>query len=293
MGESISTLAKTDDTKVVRGAGGSASDIFYHLPWFGMQSGKPSDTVIIFDWDDTLLCSSAINLQQWTSSQLLQLETAVDTILSASMGLGETLIVTNGNKTWVQESCRRFFPKLMPFLSRLRVMSARHEYETRWPGDPFAWKKAAFKEILSDRQERSCPSGVGVNLVVLGDSLAEIQAAQTATATIRGESVVKTLKFKEMPSVSELLGQIRATTQALSDIVHEENSSCKALVPRNLPPHLNHLTSWASGWRVTEHRIGCPVDTRSNSPLTLPMHLRAADTGGVMDAHDSVTMAGG
>jgi len=209
------------------------------------------------------------------------------------MALGETLIVTNGNKSWVQDSARRFLPKLMPLLSRLRVMSARAIYETSFPGDPFAWKKAAFKEILQDRQASSAAlSSVGVNLIVLGDSLAEIQAAQTAAASIHGQSTVKTLKFKEMPSVNELLGQIRAATQVLQELVYEETSSCKGLVPRSLPPHLNYLTSWASGWRITQHRIGCPLDTTSQSPLTLPTPM-PYPVKPQIEPESPVTLAGG
>jgi len=286
------------------------SGVFNFLPpWFGnafslgAQSSRPSDTVIIFDWDDTLLCSSAINLQQWNATQLQQLETTIESILNTSMSLGETLIVTNGNKSWVQDSARRFLPNLMPLLNRLRVMSARAVYEQTWPGEPFAWKKAAFSQILSERWHKhtsglgSTPDygdGVirGVNLIVLGDSLAEIQAAQTATATIPGQSLVKTLKFKEMPSVNELLGQLRAATQLLQEIVNEDSSSRKALVPRSLPPHLNYLTSWASGWRITDHRIGYPLDTSSQSPLTLPLPV-THPVNSLIEPQSPVTLAGG
>lgn len=298
MGEGISLLSKSDETKVGKGSG-----TFNAIaPWFGMQSGRSSDTVIIFDWDDTLLCSSAINMQQWTGPQLEQLEITVEAILCASMALGETMIVTNGNKSWVQDSARRFLPKLLPLLNRLRVISARAIYEARWPGDPFAWKRVAFKEILAERQRSSAdvPSD-GLNLIVLGDSLGEIQAAQTATESLDGQSTVKTLKFKEMPSVNELLGQIRAANQFLYELVHEETSSCKGLVPRTLPPHLKYLTSWASGWRITEHRIGSPLNTASASPLTLtsaspltsPSPVSHHDVAPRSEPQSPVTLAGG
>lgn len=209
------------------------------------------DTVIIFDWDDTLLCSSAINNQQWSPQQLQQLERAVETILQTAMRLGETMIVTNGNSTWVQDSTRRFFPGLQPTLDRLMVMSARASYESSYPGDPFSWKRQAFKEILARRRQEGGYVG-GVNLIVLGDSPAEIEAAQTATKVLYGKSVVKTVKFKEAPSVNELLGQLRRVLQELGNIVQEERSGNKGLVQRTFPAHLDHLSSWASGWRLSE-----------------------------------------
>ncbi|CAL1173760.1 unnamed protein product [Cladocopium goreaui] len=219
-----------------------------------------TDTVIIFDWDDTLLCSSAINAQQWRQDQLEQLESMVESILETAMQLGETMIVTNGNSSWVQDSARRFLPNLSKILSRVKVMSARAVYEQSFPGDPFAWKRQAFKEILARRrQEGYHPDGV--NLIVLGDSPAEIQAAKSATKVLNGRSVIKTVKFKEAPSVNELLGQLRRVgkpeekleeiwlcqnsrytwkkmiyvVQELSTIVQEDRSLSRGLVQRTFP----------------------------------------------------------
>jgi hypothetical protein len=250
-----------EDSTRIGSAGGFMS------PWLCSANSPPSDTVIIFDWDDTLLCSSAINLQQWNASQLEELEIAIETVLIAAMRLGETLIVTNGNRCWVQDSSRRFLPRLTPLLNRLKVMSARAAYETSWPGDPFAWKKAAFHEILSDRQGKLDPAHATLNLIVLGDSLAEIEAAHSATQRIPGTSLVKTVKFKEMPSADELLGELRMVTQMLPQIVHQDSACGKALIPRPLSPHLDHLTACASSWQFTEHRMGCVLDL--GPPVTL------------------------
>lgn len=237
----------------------------------GASGGRPADTVIIFDWDDTLLCSSAVNMQQCEPSQLQQLETTIEQVVSAALRLGETHIVTNGNGTWVQESSRRFVPKVIPLLNRLkRVVSARAEYEHVWPNDPFTWKKAAFEELLRSRQDDSQFSSSGVNLIALGDNQAEIEAAQSATSNLRGQSVVKTVKFKEFPSVDELLGQLRVVMQLLPELVNADTSQNKALVPRWLPPNMAYLTSWASGWRVVDHAAGVVLDTTSPAPLVMP-----------------------
>ncbi|CAK0884675.1 unnamed protein product [Prorocentrum cordatum] len=112
----------------------------------------PNDTLIIFDWDpdDTLLCSSAINMQQWSQLQLDVLCRTVETTLRAAMELGEVMIVTNGVDWWVEDdSCRRFLPGLLPLLGKLHVKSARHDYERIYPGDPFAWKRECFKDGTS------------------------------------------------------------------------------------------------------------------------------------------------
>jgi len=212
-------------------------------------------TVVIFDWDDTLLCSSAVRQHEWVVEELQNLEVAIEMILRTAMSLGEVLIVTNGNATWVRDSARRFLPGLLPILSQLRCVSARALYEDLYPGDPFMWKHAAFEHLLT--KERTFTAGV--NLVALGDQFPEIDAAHHVTQVI-GSSVVKTVKFREAPSASELLGQLSRMEQMLRKIVEEPDSQDYTMVMRDMPPFFDHLIASASGWQCvkeTECGQGC------------------------------------
>jgi len=190
--------------------------------------------------------------------QLQELELAIEAILRTAMSCGETLIVTNGNATWVQDSARRFLPGLLPVLSQLRIVSARALYEDRYPGDPFMWKHAAFEQLLT--KERHFPAEPGLNLVALGDQFPEIDAARHIGQVIGGSSLVKTVKFREAPSVDELLGQLSRAEQTLSKIVKETESQSYGLVLREFPPFFENLASSASAWHcVTESECahGC------------------------------------
>jgi len=210
-----------------------------------------SNTVVIFDWDDTLLCSTAVRLQEWGIEHLQELELAIEAILRTAMSLGETLIVTNGNATWVQDSAQRFLPGLLPVLSQLRIVSARALYEDTYPGDPFMWKHAAFEQLLT--KERHFPAEPGLNLIALGDQFPEIDAARHVGRVIGGSSAVKTVKFQEAPSVDALLGQLSRAEQMLSTIVKETEDQSYGLVQRELPPFFNSLASSAAAWHcVTE-----------------------------------------
>ncbi|CAK0829579.1 unnamed protein product, partial [Prorocentrum cordatum] len=71
-------------------------------------AAPPARTLIIFDWDDTLLCSSALNEGECTPEALRELARAVEAVLHTAMGLGDTVIVTNARESWVEESVRRF-----------------------------------------------------------------------------------------------------------------------------------------------------------------------------------------
>jgi hypothetical protein len=208
------------------------------------------------------------------------LEEAVTFILETAMSLGETLIVTNGVSTWVKDSSSRFLPKLAPVLERIRVHSARAKYEREFPGDPMTWKRQAFKDIFVIERKRGRTSGNSfggsrsparrspgspvsdvsteseapsvVNMVVLGDSFAEIEAAQVTGKLLGKSTRVKTVKFKECPSVNELLGQLRRVAKELEQLVQHEESVHRNLIPRVLPAHLDYLSSWASGWQLSE-----------------------------------------
>merc|ERR1719384_1924916 len=107
-------------------------------------------------------------------------------------------------------------------------------FEDTHPGDPFMWKHAAFEHLLT--KERHFPAETGLNLVALGDQFPEIDAARHVAQLIGGSSLVKTVKFREAPSVSELLGQLSRADQVLSEIVQETESQDYGLVLRDLPP---------------------------------------------------------
>lgn len=217
------------------------------------SSSPANGTLIIFDWDDTLLCSTAATSGNLTPEQLQQLEQTVVSTLRLSMSLGETMIVTNGNATWVQDSSRRFLPGVVSTLQEMEVMSARALYENMYPGDPFAWKRQAFQGLMA-RKLNQGNSGRISNLVVLGDSPAEMEAAQQATKVL-GESVlVKTVKFREVPTVQQLIGQLNKTQQDLRNIVNGAKSLSKRLEPRKLPSNLTPMSAWASSWRMIEAR---------------------------------------
>jgi len=226
---------------------------------YGCYPGAPgADTLIIFDWDDTLLCSSALNMGRWSAAQLELLERTAEASLRMAMRLGDTVIVTNGNANWVQDSAARFLPGLRPLLDRMEVTSARADYEHHFPGDPIMWKRMAFKELLArrqrEREENFGPCKGSVNLIVIGDSPAEIEAAYSSVKILSGTPLVKTVKLKECPSVPELIGQLKRVTQELGRIVREDRSQGRGLVQRPLPGPMGQMASWASGWRTVSCR---------------------------------------
>lgn len=95
--------------------------------------------MIIFDWDDTILCTSFINptgtfnpkqrILPAVMEHLAILEKKAKQILELSVKYGQTWIITNAGEGWVQYSAEKFMPSVVPILSKIKIISARAQYE--------------------------------------------------------------------------------------------------------------------------------------------------------------------
>lgn len=132
--------------------------------------------MIIFDWDDTLLCTSFLNNHRVEHpSQLLpesairikELDGRVARLISTALELANVAIVTNSVQGWVQFTARSFLPQTFRVIEAFKVgiVSARTRYEEMYPGSPQKWKTESFKELLRTVDKRAL-----LNLLSVGDS---------------------------------------------------------------------------------------------------------------------------
>jgi len=213
------------------------------------QGKESSKTVIVFDWDDTLLCTSAIRKSECSLYQLGVLESKVQAVLSIAKSLGDVVIVTNGQQDWVQESAKLFMPQLVPMLEGMTIVSARALYEDEYPDDPVMWKCAAFKQLVTGRD------ATGLNLVALGDQVPELHAACLIGDTM-GDAMVKIVKMSEGPSIMELAGQLCRLECELSSIVDAEVSTGYKIISQQSSGGSGCFVSRASSWACTA--VGSP-----------------------------------
>ncbi|CAE8664121.1 unnamed protein product, partial [Polarella glacialis] len=96
--------------------------------------------------------------------------------------------------------------------------------------------------VMAARQASAALCG-GTNLIVLGDSASEMEAAQTSTVGLLTPWAVKTVKFKEAPSVDELLEQLRLINQELAAVVTDDKSCCRNLAHWMQPVYGGHQPS--------------------------------------------------
>lgn len=195
------------------------------------SSSEPC-TVIFLDWDDTLLCSAVLsrngikldtNMEGRTDllEQLDGLTTYVINVLETAFKHGEVHIVTNGETGWVELSCQKFLPKVVPYLKRCRVLSARSTFEGMYPNSPVQWKYEAFQERLAPHYATN--NNVLKNVLSFGDSHAEREAIRAVTKSLPNTRC-KSIKFAERPTVEQLERQLELVVNCFDYIYsHEED----------------------------------------------------------------------
>ena len=194
-------------------------------------SGKKtfSDSIFIFDWDDTLMCTSfltplgtfaetEVKFDKDQMESIKILDDSVFRLLFSTMVLGDTYVVTNASKSWVNYSAEKFYPKVNSLLTKIEILSARDSYEESFPMNNKQWKISTFLDIKSKYHTAS-----NVNIICIGDSHIEMQAANALAAEFN-ISYLKTIKFRESPKIEELIKQINLITKNLKNIYEEKKN---------------------------------------------------------------------
>lgn len=190
-----------------------------------MQRPPKHQTVIIFDWDDTLLCTSYLQRMQGRCMSpaahriLKRIEQVSLQLLEKALSVGHTFIITNAMEGWVEESAERCLPNLMPLLKKqVRIISARSTQEDRCSGDISQWKVRAFLEVGRQFHEEAV-----TNLISIGDSTYELQAAKALGSSFE-TSFTKTVKLQENPTPQELSRQLELLLPKLETIVQRASN---------------------------------------------------------------------
>jgi FMN phosphatase YigB (HAD superfamily) len=180
--------------------------------WVPSQKEKTHNSLIIFDWDDTLLCTSFLTpngvydenmeLSAADREKVKKLEFAALNLLKKAIEKGDVYIITNAGPGWVEYSAEKFYPSLKTVLNKITIISARGEYEAESPGDPRKWKKRTFLNL-----QKKMNTKLVTNIICLGDSTFEMEAGKVLAKKFQ-QAFVKTVKFRENPKPEELHSQL-------------------------------------------------------------------------------------
>jgi hypothetical protein len=180
--------------------------------WNPTIKSKHHNSIIFFDWDDTLMCTSYltpsglfsedINIPEKDKEKIRNLDSLVRSILLKSIEKGIVYIITNAAPGWVEYSANRFYPNASKCLKQVNIISARGLYEKTYPGDTRLWKLKTFQEVMKDINK-----DLITNLLCFGDSIIEIDAVHNLAEQF-SHVYIKTVKFKENPTPNELHKQL-------------------------------------------------------------------------------------
>ena len=190
--------------------------------WNPSMKPKQHNSLIIFDWDDTLLPTTFltsnggpledIKLSDSDFQRMKEIENHVYLILKESIEKGDVYIITNAGENWVQFSSSIFYPNISELLKKIKIISARMEYEKAFPGNSRQWKIEAFLNLLKDVNNK-----LVTNIICIGDSLFEIEAGRILASKF-SEAFIKTIKFRDAPKLDELLKQLKLVSQQFGSI---------------------------------------------------------------------------
>lgn len=199
---------------------------------------QPNQTIIIFDWDDTL-CPSTTCMRHHGLSVLGDppegevaralevLGEEVQRVLEQASQLADkVVIVTNAEEGWVDLSCKAWLPGLLPILETCEVASARSTWEPRGVLSPAGWKARTFEDVIDKFYSRYSNQS-WKNIISIGDAPHEREAlsrvVRWAPISNGKKCRSKSVKFVLRPSIDQLTRELQMLRESLSVIVWHDD----------------------------------------------------------------------
>lgn len=196
------------------------------------------NSIILFDWDDTLLCSTYLQKHNFFNhiqsppynDKVSLIEKHVYRLLTIAISLGDTYIITNASSGWVEYSAIRFYPSIVPLLSKVKIISARNAFSDLFPNDMLMWKFMTFTNVANLYNK-----DIVTNIICVGDSNIEMEAASKMGLLFK-EVFIKTIKFKEEPKPEQIIKQLMLISEQFVNI-HSEARDISIKVEKKRKPN--------------------------------------------------------
>jgi len=209
---------------------------------------NPLQSMIIFDWDDTLCPSHWIRvnrpkLQYFQpcpndpkfKKPLADLSSQVCRLLRVASDISKTIILTNAQPGWVEISCKNFMPGVWQVIQELGIdivyarqsiemdtaTSTMYDYNYN-ANAPQLWKEKAMKDNIGKFYSRYLHQS-WKNIVSIGDQLCEHNACRIVTMarpSPKKKCRAKTVKLVEEPTIENVTAELQVISQWLTGIVY-------------------------------------------------------------------------
>lgn len=200
------------------------SSLIIDKVWRPFDKLNPINSIIIYDWDDTLFATTYLMEKGYLNENeieicesdyllLAKLEFCVLRLLTISINTkSDIYIISNSSIEWIESLINKYFPSLEKIIDKIKIISAREQYETEYPGDSNIWKKKAFQN-LKKQYDNDSP----INILNFGDSLIDIDAGGYLMKLFK-ESYLKSIKLRESPSITDLIKQLTLSTNQFNNV---------------------------------------------------------------------------
>lgn len=258
--------------------GGDAQQMPRRMPIPGVPI-PPENTLIILDYDDTLLPTNWAAVQNRVAlndpvppellAPLAELsEIAIQTI-DACLRAAMVVIVTNASVEWVSRSGEKFIPDILRHVQSqgIEIISARDRLQST--GLPQRrWKTRVFEEIINDVFGDRLRDGTECSVISIGDGDGEREACLEMCRTLGvSEWFFKSLKLLAQPTCSQLISEHMLIQQAFADIMKVRQSLDMAILD-----YKNNSGEQASpSGQQQPSALSAPCTSGSPPPRPLPL----------------------
>jgi phosphoglycolate phosphatase-like HAD superfamily hydrolase len=196
--------------------------------------------IVILDFDDTLFPTTQVQKAPSFLAYKLQFQKELDLFYSLIVFVLQRLkrnyrvyIVTNGTESWIDHATRWIFDH--NFLQSILVLSAREKYEAQYPNNTVLWKQKTFLDIIYENMLHQIRID---RLLVIGDSLAEIQAGLYLQKTFNTMHV-NMVHLMAAPTLKQMIEEWQLIDSNLNRLMVEN-----LLIPWNIRHSSESLISY-------------------------------------------------
>lgn len=182
------------------------------------------DTILVFDWDDTILPTSWLErihalsaggpLRPEVQRQIASLSSVAAQTLNLATSLGTVVIITNSAPGWVAQSCQLFMPQMLQQVRSYQTFAKPMHAPITFKINSFRRECRQFKNVIS-----------------VGDGDAERIASlrlngpeQRKGPDAEAPRHVKSVKLIELPTCQQLASQLEMLQVRLTDVVAFQGS---------------------------------------------------------------------
>ena len=173
------------------------------------------NTLFIFNWDDTLLCTSYLqknkNLTEKEKEQMKICENELYELINNTLIKGKIFLITNLDMINIETSIIKYYPSLHSRLNDVDIISTNTNLDNN-----YNWKISAFVEYQKNVNNDNIK-----NIICFTDSYVQDNIVKILKK-IDTYAIIKVIQFKESPDPYELGKQFVLVNHKFNNIYNDQ-----------------------------------------------------------------------